>query len=65
MVRQEYKNSILGAHILCQHEDGDIISAFLAILQKWCSRKAGWQPQYFITNDSTVEQHTVSLAFDI
>ena len=39
MIRNEYRNSILEAQILYKYEDDDIISAFLAILQKWYSRK--------------------------
>ena len=58
MVRHEYGNWIPGAHMLYEHEDGDIISAFLVSLQRWCGGESGWQPQYFITDDSA------ALAFD-
>ncbi|MCJ1345134.1 hypothetical protein MMC31_003339 [Peltigera leucophlebia] len=64
MIRHEYGNWIPGAHMLCEHEDGDIIAAFLATLRRWCGGEGGWQPRYFVTDDSAAEQRAVGLAFN-
>lgn len=33
MIKHKYGNWILGAHMLCEYKDGDIISVFSSILQ--------------------------------
>lgn len=64
MIWHEYGNWIPGAHMLCEHEDGDIIASFLTNLRRWCGGEGGWQPCYFVTDDSAAEQRAVGLAFN-
>lgn len=64
IVKYKYKNWILKVQILYDHKDGDIISTFLAILQKWYSKKSDLQLQNFIIDDFTTKQHAVFLAFN-
>ena len=51
------------AHMLAKTEDGDIITAFLRKLKKWCGGNGGWLLRYMITDDSAAEQRGVKEAF--
>ena len=50
--------------MLSEHEDGDVIAAFLTHLRRWCGGNGGWQLRYFITNNSAAVQRAVGLAFE-
>ena len=63
MVRSEYGRWIPYAHMLTDHEDGDINAAFLRKLKQWCGGRGGWRLRYMLTDDSSAEQKAVRLAF--
>ncbi len=50
--------------MLSVYKDWDIIAAFLTYLQRLCGRNRGWQPSYFVTDDSAAKQHFVRLTFE-
>ena len=49
--------------MVSSNEDGDIIAEFLRTIKTWCGGRGGWQPRYFLTDDSAAEQRAVTLAF--
>ena len=63
MVRTKEGRWIPGAHLLSKSEDGDIISAFLKQVKRWCGGRGGWRLRYMLTDDSAAEQRGVLLAF--
>ena len=63
MVRSGHGRWLPCAHMLCDHEDGDIIGVFLRQVKIWCGGRGRWRLRYFITDDSPAEQRAVQLAF--
>lgn len=49
--------------MLFKHEDIDIIATFFLHFYYWYGGDRGWQPHYFLTDDSIAEQQIVSLTF--
>lgn len=62
MVRDENCAWIPVSHMLLQHQNSDIISEGLKVLQEWCGDR--WLCQYFLTDDSAAEQTAVRKAFE-
>ena len=60
MLGDEHGSWIPSAHILTDHEDGDIIEEFLRQIKRWTR---AWRLRYIITDDLAAEQREVSLAF--
>ena len=63
VIRTEYNSYLPCAHMVSSNEDGDIIAEFLRTIKTWCGGRGGWQPRYFLTDDSAAEQRAVKLAF--
>ena len=63
IIRNEYGSYLPCAHMVFSNEDGNIIAEFLRTIKTWCGGRGGWQPRYFLTDDSAAEQRAVTLAF--
>lgn len=64
MIRHEYGNWIPRAYMLSEHKDGDIIATFLLYFCCWYRGNRGWQPRYFLRDNSAAEQQVVDLTFE-
>jgi hypothetical protein len=63
IVRDSTGSKIPCAHFLTEKEDGDIIASCIRQLKEWCGGAGGWQPRYYLTDDSTTEQKAVRNAW--
>jgi len=60
LVRDEQGTWIPVAHCVVGRENGETLSGALRCFKIWCP---GWTPRYVMTDDSSIEQKAVGLAF--
>jgi hypothetical protein len=63
MVRDEWGSWCPAAHFLTRRQDSDVIVAALSKLREWTGGKEGWRCQWFLTDDSAIEQRAVREAW--
>ena len=59
LVRNEYGQWIPSAHCVVERENSEVLSHAMKVIKAW----SRWKPRYVITDDSSIEQLAVRLAF--
>jgi len=60
LVRDEQGTWILVTHCVIERENGETLSEALRCFKIWCP---GWTPRHVMTDNSSIEQKAVRLAF--